>query len=456
MKKLLALLLLATGLAHADTITSRAGLVVPTIGTTSWGTKLNNNFSIIDSSVAVLDSSNTFTNTNSFLGLTIRSGNSILFKDATNTKSVGILADSSNKNSIEISASDGIGINNTRMNGVDLAIFGGASSYGSFAVVGSSQDASFAYSGFAATGPISQSTLWTLPRADGASGQILTTDGSAHLGFSYLGNSQKNVQLNGSTGAPGTISSMTWTAASAPGMGFSIQPAFLTSGAATVIYSSAGINFSTPGSGVSFLNIMTATRGLTVATMTATGFDLSTTSTSVTGTGGLRVAFGVTAASMTFSADSSTQTTSARVGRIIKTQTYTTTTTSATTTTVYAQTNLTGSFTPLQTDSNIRVTVMGSLEDSNPSAGDCVTTVYRNPGTTNQDLSPSAGNGMCYIGDGGVAAQITVPCTMVAYDKPGSTSAQTYTVMFKISAGSATCTFTKHNMGSMLIEEISQ
>lgn len=61
----------------ADTVTTNLGLVKPSIGSTSWGTKINNDFGIIDSSVAIKNLGNAFTGTNSFTsisGMTVTSG----------------------------------------------------------------------------------------------------------------------------------------------------------------------------------------------------------------------------------------------------------------------------------------------------------------------------------------------------------------------------------------------
>src|SRR5690242_13949408 len=63
-----------TSFCLADTTTTRLGLVEPTQGSSGWATKLNDNFSTIDSSVAVLNQSNTFTGSNSFNGTVLFPG----------------------------------------------------------------------------------------------------------------------------------------------------------------------------------------------------------------------------------------------------------------------------------------------------------------------------------------------------------------------------------------------
>ena len=54
--------------SFADSTTSRLGLVLPSLGSTGWATKTNNNWTIVASSVAALGLQNTFTSTNTFNG----------------------------------------------------------------------------------------------------------------------------------------------------------------------------------------------------------------------------------------------------------------------------------------------------------------------------------------------------------------------------------------------------
>lgn len=70
MKKLISILVVMCGLfcasqTMADTTTSRFGLTLPTIGSSNWGPKLNNNFSLLDA-LAGQSISNTFTSSNTF------------------------------------------------------------------------------------------------------------------------------------------------------------------------------------------------------------------------------------------------------------------------------------------------------------------------------------------------------------------------------------------------------
>ncbi len=64
-------LLCMAGMATADTTTSRMGLVKPTIGSTGWGVKINNDMDVIASTAAALYASNVFKSTNQFDGATI-------------------------------------------------------------------------------------------------------------------------------------------------------------------------------------------------------------------------------------------------------------------------------------------------------------------------------------------------------------------------------------------------
>jgi hypothetical protein len=81
MKKLLLLLCLAT-VAHADTVTPTIGLIVPTLGSLSWGAKINQDLLIIDAaftpggggSFGILGSTQTWTGGNTFTnGITAKS-----------------------------------------------------------------------------------------------------------------------------------------------------------------------------------------------------------------------------------------------------------------------------------------------------------------------------------------------------------------------------------------------
>lgn len=56
--------------ASADTTTNRLGLTVPTVGSSNWAPKINQNFQIIDATIAALGQSNLFTSSNSFAGYT--------------------------------------------------------------------------------------------------------------------------------------------------------------------------------------------------------------------------------------------------------------------------------------------------------------------------------------------------------------------------------------------------
>jgi len=124
-------------------------------------------------------------------GITVSSGNlNVMSSNALslyNSKNTGFSYfqnPSTNQSQLNIIAADGIGINNSPSSSTDLLISAGTGrTYGSFAVVGSSNDSSGTYSGFTSTGPVSQSVLWSLPKSDGINTQAITTDGSGHLSF---------------------------------------------------------------------------------------------------------------------------------------------------------------------------------------------------------------------------------------------------------------------------------
>jgi len=71
MKKISLILLLSLPAISlfADSTTTRIGLTKPTIGSTGWGTKLNSDMDLIDSTVACVGLPNTYTSSNTFNGL---------------------------------------------------------------------------------------------------------------------------------------------------------------------------------------------------------------------------------------------------------------------------------------------------------------------------------------------------------------------------------------------------
>ena len=79
MMNLIAVVLLGlAGTASADSTTNRLGLVVPTIGSFSWGVKINNDLFAIDTRAASQYASNTFFSSNSFLAQLLLSNTSFL------------------------------------------------------------------------------------------------------------------------------------------------------------------------------------------------------------------------------------------------------------------------------------------------------------------------------------------------------------------------------------------
>ncbi len=82
----------------------------------------------------------------------------------------------------------GVGLQNNFTSGTPVLLVSSTTSpfYGSFAVQGSSNDASATYSGFIGTSAVNANTLWSLPKKDGTNGQSLVTDGAAHLSFTTV------------------------------------------------------------------------------------------------------------------------------------------------------------------------------------------------------------------------------------------------------------------------------
>jgi hypothetical protein len=159
--------------------------------------------SIIDSSVPALSASNMWTGNNTFQSgeMALKYPSILYFQTSTGANGASL----SNPvglgiQSLTVSAPGGLGFNtnNPYTTGSPGVVFGavGSASYGNFAVLGSSADATVAYSGFSSTSPISQSILWTLPNKDGPSGYYWQTDGSGHLGWGAGGAGASSLGVN--------------------------------------------------------------------------------------------------------------------------------------------------------------------------------------------------------------------------------------------------------------------
>lgn len=175
---------------QADTTTSRLSLVKPDQSSTGWGTKTNSNWDLVDAAMGCLGCANTFTGVNYFGFVGLRDSNPLSLFNANNTAAV-LLSNtgSSGQSQLIVTSLDGMAINNSPLSGIALLVYGeniNGLNRGSFAVIGSSADASAAYSGFIGTAPIATSTLWSLPTRDGAAGSFMQTDGAAHLSFNTL------------------------------------------------------------------------------------------------------------------------------------------------------------------------------------------------------------------------------------------------------------------------------
>ena len=204
-KALFGLGLLGT-MAHAacdptlqPTFTTRAGMAIQPINSCSWGDRLNTNFSILDSSMCLQGSTNTYTSYNEFanklfidgIGNSLQPELEFLARLATPVNGGGrvfLYNGTDNASQLGITAQDGVIVNGALDNGLidlfSLGIFPGAfQTQGSFAVMSSSANGSQAYSGLTAISPIDHSTLWSLPSKDGTNGQLLGTDGATHLGW---------------------------------------------------------------------------------------------------------------------------------------------------------------------------------------------------------------------------------------------------------------------------------
>lgn len=189
--------LLGLSACYGATTTSRLGMVIPAFGDPNWDVQLRNNFNILDASMCIQGATNNFTGSNTFSSLIVKSGGITFLTPSSNGSAQIFNNAATNRSEIDLSAPDGVGINtvndftSANLRGVvDLAVKGGSLAHGisgRFAILGSSADASTAFSGFTTTNTIAQSVLWALPSKDGLNGQCLSTDGSANLSWVNVG-----------------------------------------------------------------------------------------------------------------------------------------------------------------------------------------------------------------------------------------------------------------------------
>lgn len=236
------------------THTTNIGLAKPAINSCSWGTQTNANWDIIDSSLSatgsILNSTNTFTGTNTFSDVVVKAANYYKLTTSVGTPFIAMQTGAGlGFQSIAINPVDGIGfgINNSYVSGYQTgqgpyigigSPFGGV--YGSWGIFGSSNNATGTYSGFIGTSSVDQSVLWTLPKKDGGSNQPIVTNGSANLSFLALSANQC-VQTNSSGGLATTGSSC----GSGGGGGTSVLQ--VTNSGVQVTSPTASINFNGQG-----------------------------------------------------------------------------------------------------------------------------------------------------------------------------------------------------------------
>lgn len=100
----------------------------------------------------------------------------------------------------------------------------------------------------------------------------------------------------------------------------------------------------------------------------------------------------------------------------------------------YTATGGSSAFTPKCASDIVIVTGMANYGNSNPSTTNTDMTIFRD----STDLGPSSTTGLCGFGDGGLATQVTVPCTMQVIDRPNTTSQVTYTMKIRNPNGAGT------------------
>lgn len=136
-------------------------------------------------------------------------------------------------------------------------------------------------------------------------------------------------------------------------------------------------------------------------------------------------------------------------GRILQVVISSTTGSTTVTGTSYGATKLSQSITPSSVSSHILVLVSGNLRNSNNAGAIAMATVFR--GST--DLSNSATAGLSYANNG--SSNQDVPCSMLVYDAPATTSSTTYTVKIKSdTAGVSALWDTQGSASQMLLIEV--
>lgn len=117
----------------------------------------------------------------------------------------------------------------------------------------------------------------------------------------------------------------------------------------------------------------------------------------------------------------------------------------------YQSTTTVASITPKSTTHKIRISVSGTLQDNNISTADVAASVFR--GGTDLDTT---GVGFVSMGSATTSTQLNVPASFVFLDAPVTTSALTYTVKIRVSAGAGTVIWNRNSGSAVIIlEEIA-
>lgn len=187
-KSLIAGLLLSAGYLYADTTTTNSGLVKPTIGSPTWGGKINGNFDIIDSSFAIKSVSNTFSSTNTFTQPVILSVNKPLEFGDSSTHYIALRASSTvTTTTFVLPSGDGTTGQVMTTDGLGNLYFATGSG-GGVTVYPATATATFPYgivttSVTASSATVTRIIVSTITFSPTKTGQILDADGSNLLAY---------------------------------------------------------------------------------------------------------------------------------------------------------------------------------------------------------------------------------------------------------------------------------
>lgn len=320
--------------AYADSTTTRMGITKPSIGSSGWGTKTNNNWDLVDSTVAALAQTNTFTSTNTF--------------SSTATFSGAILISTVASGRVPVATTGGqiISYSGFTHNGTTLTV-AGVSNTGNESI----------------TGLLSGTTSTFLQFTDSG----LTSTRIPYMGTGGLFQDSANMTFNGTTETVSGVSATTGT----------VSASFYAATAAGKV----GMGTNAPSD---FVEI----RG----TGASNTLNVSTSSTGSPGALVVTNAGNVTmAGNLTVSGSANLGAVSGLIKQMII---FTTTTPKTTTSSTYQVTSASTTITPSSSTNKVLVCAFSDGQDNQPSATTAAFTIERNA----VDLGAASASGLVIIG----------------------------------------------------------